>query len=321
MLEANRSVTEIYLHGDDMGPAGVKACRALAEALKANRTITEIDLSNNNIGDAGAEACRVPGRRWALRSALAEALKANRTITEIDLSNNNIGDAGAEACRVPGRRWALRSALAEALKANRTVRRIRFQNNNIGDAGAKACRVSGCGGARRPARVTVIPCRVRALAEALKANRTITEIDFSENNIGDAGAKACHVAGRCRAPCLDSLPGEGPGSNFDISSHPPNCDQVLAAALYSNRSVKEIDLSHNHIGDAGAEACCVPRRPTARCPSTSQCFDPPPCEGLGSALAKALKANRAVTEISLYDNDISNAGYKACPGTSRGPMP
>jgi hypothetical protein len=134
----------------------------LVNGIKKNTTITELDLSNNNIGVEGAKA-------------LAKALEKNKTITTLDLSRNNIGDDGFI---VLGRACAGKKNITVVFGNNGdyhlfklaqgTFEREKFYLawNKIGDAGAIA------------------------LAEALKVNNTITELNLRNNKIGDAGAIA-----------------------------------------------------------------------------------------------------------------------------------
>ena len=72
VLEANTTLTNLDLQGNNIGPAGAVS---LATALKTNTTLTNLDLSYNNIGSAGAES-------------LATALKTNTTLTNLDVGGN-----------------------------------------------------------------------------------------------------------------------------------------------------------------------------------------------------------------------------------------
>ena len=100
VLEANTTLTNLGLQGNNIGPAGAVS---LATALKTNTTLTNLDLSYNNIGSAGAES-------------LATALKTNTTLTNLNLSLNNIGPAGTES-------------LATALKTNTTLTNLDVGGN------------------------------------------------------------------------------------------------------------------------------------------------------------------------------------------------
>ena len=72
VLEANTTLTNLGLQGNNIGPAGAES---LATALKTNTTLTNLNLSLNNIGPAGTES-------------LATALKTNTTLTNLDVGGN-----------------------------------------------------------------------------------------------------------------------------------------------------------------------------------------------------------------------------------------
>ena len=109
VLEANTTLTNLDLQGNNIGPAGAES---LATALKTNTTLTNLDLLGSNIGSAGAES-------------LAKALKTNATLTNLNLTGNNIDSAGAES-------------LARALKTNTTLTNLSLFYNYIGPAGAES---------------------------------------------------------------------------------------------------------------------------------------------------------------------------------------
>jgi hypothetical protein len=109
---------------------------------------------------------------------------------------------------------------------------------------------------------------VCALADAVKANTTVTSIDLRLNGIGAEGASA------------------------------------LADALLVNTSVTRIQLGFNMIGDAGAsalaDALCVNSSVTSIELNFSMTSD-----AGASALVNALKVNTSLTEIDLSFNEIA----------------
>jgi len=164
-LKVNTTLTELYLSGNKIEPAGAQA---IAGALEVNTALTELKIVNNNIGNLGAQA-------------LAGALEKNKTLTKLDLSGNKIGDDGVKALAGALEknntltelnliyneiRDGGAQALAGALRVNTTLTELQLGGNNIGDAGAQA------------------------LAGALKVNTTLTELKLSANNIGDDGVLA-----------------------------------------------------------------------------------------------------------------------------------
>ena len=91
-------------------------------------------------------------------------------------------------------RWGERSgggeALAEALKVNSVVTVIDLKGNDIGDAGAKAiCFLKFSW--QKALCIWSSDCLfLQALAEMLKANTNVRDLDLRENQIGDKGFEA-----------------------------------------------------------------------------------------------------------------------------------
>ena len=92
-LEVNATVTNLFLHENNIGDPGATA---IAEALRVNASVTELLLSGNKIGDNGA-------------AAIANAIAVNASLKILMLQNTNIGDDGAKA-------------LASALEVNASLK-------------------------------------------------------------------------------------------------------------------------------------------------------------------------------------------------------
>ncbi|MBP9694279.1 MAG: hypothetical protein KBE16_06205 [Alphaproteobacteria bacterium] len=111
---------------------------------------------------------------------------------------------------------------------------------------------------------------VKAFAESLKENRTLTSLNLSSRNIGDEGARALaeslKVNGRLTSLVLYNNQIGDAGA------------RALADALKENRTLTSLDLSRNNIGDEGARA-----------------------------LADALKENRVLTGLDIMGNYIGVA--------------
>jgi len=127
---------------------------------------------------------------------------------------------------------------------------VDLRNNSIGDEGAIA------------------------LAEALKSNRTITNVNLGWNSIGIKGAIA------------------------------------LAEALKVNKTIKEINLWHNSIGDEGALALAEALKANNTIEKINLGANSIGDEG-ATAIARALEANKTIKEIILSVNAIRNIGARA----------
>ncbi|XP_022804757.1 NLR family CARD domain-containing protein 3-like [Stylophora pistillata] len=113
-----------------------------------------------------------------------------------------------------------------------------------------------------------------ALSECLKENTFLTKLDLSRNNIGHAGAAA------------------------------------LAECLKKNTSLTKLNLSRNNIGETGAAALAECLKENTSLTNlnlgTSNIGD-----GGAAALADCFKENASLTELSLYYNNIGEAGAAA----------
>ena len=148
-----------------------KMAKNLEEAVP-----TILDLCGMNIGDEGAKE-------------VANLIKLDTLgrITEINLENNCIQDRGA-------------IAIAEALKNNKTVVKLNLKSNSIGDDGAAAIIMAlNNNNGKGPLGLFVFD---KFFSEPeIDNSQSISEINLSDNKIGDAGAKAIakYLVRSCRA--------------------------------------------------------------------------------------------------------------------------
>jgi len=112
------------------------------------------------------------------------------------------------------------------------------------------------------------------LAQSLRANGNISEINLWLNHIGDEGAVALsEVLQRNKAVTrLDLFEND----IADVGA------SALADALVRNSTISELSLHTNQVGDMGA-----------------------------IELARAISTNRSLTSVSLHNNDIGNKGLMA----------
>ncbi|XP_051865755.1 NACHT, LRR and PYD domains-containing protein 14-like isoform X6 [Pristis pectinata] len=201
----------------------------LTLALSTNRSLTELelDLAWNDLGDSGvklvSEALRNPECKihklglWCvgLTAAgvvdLASALSTNRSLTELDLGGNKLGDSGVKL-------------VSEALRN-------------------PECKIQKLG----LQRVGLTAAGVVDLASALRTNRSLTELDLIDNDLGDSGVKLVSEALRnpeCKIHKLDL------GWTGLTDSGTNN----LVSVLSTNRSLRELDLRSNSLTDRSVPA-------------------------------------------------------------------
>ena len=279
-LRFNRTVTNVGLSGNDLGP---ESAVALAGALGVNKSkVRSFTISANKIGSKGAaalaEALRVNNngslKTFAIASnaigpegalALAEGIKSNSSVTDLNLVNNGIGSAGAVA-------------VAEALMVNRGVKIVYLGDNMIGPEGAVA------------------------LAETLKVNKTLTMIDLEECGIGSEDAVAL----------ADGIKFNGTLTAINLYGNEIESDGAvaLAEALKSNRKLENVNLEGNQIGSQGAVALAEALKVNK---TLRKLFIQR--NELGSedvvALAEALRVNTTLTLLGVHENEVATEGAVA----------
>ncbi|XP_078504508.1 ribonuclease inhibitor-like [Lissotriton helveticus] len=320
------------------------SCAALAAALRSSRSLLELDLGDNKLGDAGAtlicDALKHPDTRlqkinlsWcgitsASCAALAAALRSNRSLLELDLrlnllDKNALGEDGAflicDALKHPDTRLqkiglsgchvtsASCAALAAALHSSRSLLELDLHVNALGEAGATLI----CDALKHPdtrlQKINLSSCRITgascaALAAALRSNRSLLDLDLSYNELqGDAGATLICEALKHPDTRLQKI-------NLHRSGITGASCAALAAALCSNRSLLELNLSRNDLGDAGVTLICDAfkhRDTRLQRINLSQCgITGDSC----AALAAVLRSNRSLLELYLGGNVLGVAG-------------
>ena len=121
------------------------------KGLHANRGLTSLDIGTNPLLAEGTKL-------------LAHALKANRTLRIVSMKGNRMGDEGAKEVMVSALFRLLTShvlplQIADLLKENQTIKSLHLSTNNISDEG------------------------VTHIAEALKSNTCVEEINLSMNKV------------------------------------------------------------------------------------------------------------------------------------------
>lgn len=160
--------------------------------------------------------------------------------------------------------------LLAQLTAN-AAEQIKFAMKNLGDAGCEA------------------------LAPALEANTTLTQLDLSCNSINAAGTAALAAA-------------VGPNKSlalFDLSANAVGDDGAvaLADALAGNTAITALDLHANSIGDAGAVALarCLGANTTLKVLDLRANYIGDVGAG---ALVEAARSSRTLKELNVHCNDF-----------------
>ena len=135
--------------------------------LKTNNTLILLDLSNNEIG--AFEKWYTGSGQWESTpegpAALADGLMENQSVQQLHAKSNGLRAAGAQA-------------FGEVLKTNKTLTKLDLSDNEIGgfttDKGY------------RSEKFNPTPEGPAALADGLKANSAVQQLDASANSLDQA---------------------------------------------------------------------------------------------------------------------------------------
>ncbi|XP_078391365.1 NACHT, LRR and PYD domains-containing protein 3-like isoform X1 [Cetorhinus maximus] len=240
----------------------------------------KLRLTENNLGDSGVKllsaALRNPGCK----------------IQELDLRNNNLTDSCAED-------------LSSAVSTNQSLTDLDLGRNRLGDSGVKLLSV----GLRN------LDCKIQRLglwgtdltdscAEDLATvfNRSLTDLDLGYNNLGDSGVKRLSVALR-RPDCkIQKL-------NLWDTKLTDSCAEDLASVF--NRSLTDLNLGYNKLGDSGVKRLSVALRGSDCKMQKLHLWDNRLTDSCAEDLASALSTNQSLTDLDLGFNSFSDQSVPA----------
>ncbi|XP_012625017.1 ribonuclease inhibitor isoform X2 [Microcebus murinus] len=257
------------------------SCEPLASVLRAKPDFKELMLSNNDIGEAGVRvvcqglkdsACQLEslklescGVTAANCRDLCGILASKASLKELDLGSNQLGDAGlAELCPgllQPSSRlrtlWLWECGitaegcreLCRVLRAKESLKELSLAGNELGDAGARLLCESLLDPSCQLESLWVKTCSLTTaccphFSSVLAQNKSLLELQMSSNKLGDAGVHELSQGLRQPGSVLRVL------WLGDCEVTDGGCGS-LASTLLANRSLRELDLSNNCMGDPG----------------------------------------------------------------------
>nr|KAF6398556.1 ribonuclease/angiogenin inhibitor 1 [Molossus molossus] len=334
-LQPTCRIQKLSLQNCCLSEAG---CGALSSVLRSLPSLRELDLSYNQLGDAGLRLlceglldpqCHVERLQLeysnltaASCEPLAAVLRTKQELKELVVNNNDIGEAGARTlcqgladsvCPLESLKLescGLTSANCQDLSgivgAKASLRVLELGNNRLGDVGVAEL----CSGLLSPSSrlrtlwlwecdITASGCR--DLCRVLRAKESLKELSVAGNAVGDEGA---------RLLCESLL---GPGCRLESlwvksCSLTAACCPHVSAMLAQNRTLQELQLSNNKLGDAGVEQLCQGLRQPGAAMRALWLGDCEVTDEGCSSLASLLLANRSLRELDLSNNCMSELG-------------
>ena len=141
-----------------------------------------------------------------------------------------------------------------------------------------------------------------ALVEILKENRTLQQLTVSSNFIGDEGATTlAEMLKENRT--LQQL-------NISMNSIGDGGATALAEMLKENRTLRKLDISHNSVGNGGATALAEMLKENTMLQQLHVNYN---SIGVGgaTALAEILKENRMLQQLDISHNSVGDGGTTA----------
>ncbi|XP_078060640.1 NACHT, LRR and PYD domains-containing protein 3-like isoform X2 [Mustelus asterias] len=252
----------------------------------------ELSLGRNQVGDSGVKLLSA-----ALRNPECK-------IQILDLNVNDLSDACAED-------------LASALSTNRSLIDLNLGDNKLGDSGVKLLSVA----LRNPDckiqklhlyRNTLTDSCAKDLASALSTNRSLIDLNLGDNKLGDSGVKLLSVALRNPDCKIQEL-------NLNVNDLSDSCAEDLASALSTNRSLIDLNLSYNKLGDSGVKLLSVAlRNPDCKIQKL-HLFRNDLSDSCAEDLASALSTNHSLIDLNLGYNKLGDSGVKLLSVALRNP--
>ncbi|XP_078057458.1 NACHT, LRR and PYD domains-containing protein 3-like [Mustelus asterias] len=138
------------------------------------------------------------------------------------------------------------------------------------------------------------------------------ELSLGDNQVGDSVVKLLSAALRnpeCKIQKLD----------LNVNSLTDSCAEDLASALSTNRSLIDLNLSLNKLGDSGVKLLSAAlRNPECKIQKLNL-FRNDLSDSCAEDLASALSTNRSLTDLNLGYNKLGDSGVKLLSVALRNP--
>lgn len=234
-----------YLAQNKIGDDGASE---FAESLRENTTIRALYLQFNRISSPGVQD-------------LASGISENTSLTELDLKGNKLTEG--ELLYITTALQGPREYFSRGMDKEEFSRRLREIKDNA--ATLHSIVLTDC---------SLLAPDAVLLGAALAANITVTELDVSDNHIGDAG-----LAGLLSSIATSATIHYLNVGNNELSMR---SGEHIGSFLAKNRGLEILDLYNNDLGDHGTKVMC-----------------------------DSLPMNRTLKTLRMWMNNITNVGALA----------
>ncbi|XP_059817457.1 NACHT, LRR and PYD domains-containing protein 3-like [Hypanus sabinus] len=265
-------------------------CEGIQQLVPGLHKCLELRLGLNDLGDLGVNLvsaalmnpeCKIQ-KMWldnvkltdSGAKDLASALSTNPSLTELNLTDNELRDSGVKLVSA-----ALRNQECK-------IQKLWLRNVGLTDSGAED------------------------LASALSTKPSLTELDLSENELGDSGVKLVSAALRNQECKIQKLWLRNVGLTDSGAGD-------LASALSTNPSMTELGLGCNKLGDSGVKLVSAALR-SLECKIQKLWLDSADLTDSGvEDLFSVLSINPSLTELDLNGNKLGDSGVKLASAALR----
>ncbi|KAL0240089.1 hypothetical protein GEMRC1_010196 [Eukaryota sp. GEM-RC1] len=263
-FSATLRLTEVTLSNYNMG---IKTLLTIFELVSTNKLTSNIDISPHLIDLSCGSICYNHDVSDDELLLLVDFLRQNRDLKSFDCGPYHIETDDDVFC----------------LQGIRNYNKTKVSVEVVSDL---TCNLIGSQG-------------VRALADALKVNSSVSWIDLGNNSIGNEGVFAI----------AEALEVNSSVSTIYLSNNSIGNEGAIAIAeaLKVNSSVSHVYLYNNSIGPEGAIAIAEALKVNSSVSGIDLGNNSIGPEG-AIAIAEALKVNSSVTAIGLSNNSIGNEG-------------
>ncbi|XP_038656780.1 NACHT, LRR and PYD domains-containing protein 3-like isoform X1 [Scyliorhinus canicula] len=272
-------------------------CEGLQRLEPVLHKCEELRLDHNNLGDSGVKLlsaslrnpdCKIQKLKLYHRADtdscaedLASTLNTNQSLTDLDLSWSNLRNSGVKLLSVV------------LMNSHSKIQKLKLDNNSLTDSCAEHLASTH-------------------ISDIIDINQSLTDLDLSHNNLGDSGVKLLSVALRNPDCKIQKL-------NLYHNALAHSCAEDLTSALSTNRSLLELDLGDNKLGDSGVKLLSVVLRdPDCKIQKLNLCRNK-----LTSSSAEELNltdsTNQPLMDLELSSNTLGDSGVQVQSVALRNP--